>query len=54
MTKVNFKITPATTTIYLAAFLATDYLFYKQNFKYVHSLVWARVLGSSVASGNAA
>lgn len=44
--KTNLKPTPAVLTIYTAAFLATDYFFYRQDFKYVNSLVWTRVLGS--------
>jgi len=41
------RVTPATVTTFAAAFLATDYVFYRQKFKYVNSLVWVRVLGSS-------
>lgn len=43
--KGSFKFTPATVTIFATAFLATDYVFYRQNYKYVNSLVWKRVLG---------
>lgn len=41
----SFKWTPGTVTIFAAAFLATDYFFYKQEFKYVNSLVWVHLLG---------
>lgn len=44
--KRNFKVAPATIASYVVAFLATDYSWYRQEFGYVNSLVWTRVLGS--------
>lgn len=33
-------------------FLATDYIIYRQKFEDVNSVVWARLLGSSVSTAN--
>lgn len=52
MSKGNFRITPATVTIYAAAFLATDYFFYRQEFKYVNSLIWASLLGGTAGTAH--
>lgn len=40
-------INPNPIIIFTTAFLATDYFFYKQEYRYVNSLVWRRVLGDS-------
>ena len=43
----NGNFTPATVVSFTMAFLATDYLWYKKENKYINSIVWARVLGGN-------
>ena len=42
-----FGSRPATITLFTAVFLASDYFWYRQDAKYVKSVVWSRVLGSA-------
>jgi hypothetical protein len=46
-----FGSRPATITLFTAVFLASDYFWYRQDARYVKSVVWSRVLGSSSSSG---
>jgi hypothetical protein len=46
-----FGSRPATITLFTAVFLASDYFWYRQDAKYVKSVVWSRALGSSSSSG---
>jgi hypothetical protein len=43
----NSSSTPARVAIFAASFPATDYFWYRQQHKRIHSLIWTRVLGSS-------
>jgi len=48
--KDRLRATPGTVTIFIVAFLATDYFWYKQGSKYIKSQVWPRVLGRNSAA----
>jgi hypothetical protein len=52
MNNRNFRITPAHLIGFTISFLATDYIIYRQNLQDVNSVVWARLLGSSVGTAN--
>jgi hypothetical protein len=47
--KVYFGSKPATITLFTAGFLASDYFWYRQDAKYVKSVVWSHVLGSAAS-----
>ena len=43
----KITLSPATVTAFTTAFLATDYLWYKQDFKNINSIVWRHILSGS-------
>lgn len=45
ISKASLRIKLESIGAFAAAFLATDYLWYKQEYKYINSLLWVHVLG---------
>ena len=47
MNKANLRAIRETVPTFVVVFLGLDYFWYKQQSKYIKSVVWARVLDSS-------